>query len=401
MTISEFMNKIGCEKYPARWEKFFDEVCTDFEENGCELLNPGYYDNLNRKYGMLSEFLDAYKLAAAEISKSKDLSLYLHLWRRAMKDRDKIMEDVYSYSLPPVPQGLDPIAVNMLCGLAICSGADYCHSLLTAGNIPQKMKDEIMKMPEGGTRQYFERSGGKYGYSLFDWYQFAIDAKLYNIGRLQFEVNCHCDYKVRVYGNGKGEYITLANDVDVHSSGHILGTLYFEDEKDSWHASVTEDDGYICGYTFGEDALVKKEPVKLSKNEWKEIWKTDDLVVRLHIPSGGKLSPELVEESIENAKVFLKKHFPDYNYKAFVCCSWLLDPQNEMLVGSESNIVKFGKIFHRFTFKDRGRSVFNFVYKNPNPPIAELPENTSLEKALKKHFLEGKAIYNVAGYFFA
>ena len=30
----------------------------------------------------------------------------------------------------------------------------------------------------------------------------------------------------------------------------------------------------------------------------------------------------------------------------------------------------------------------------------ELPENTSLEKALKKDFLEGKAIYNVAGYFF-
>ena len=144
MTISEFMNKIGCEKYPARWEEFFDEVCIDFEKNGCELLNPGYYDNLNRKYGMLSEFLDAYKLAAAEISKSKDLSLYLHLWCRAMKDRDKIMEDVYSYSLPPVPQGLDPIAVNMLCGLAICSGADYCHSLLTAGNIPQKMKDEII-----------------------------------------------------------------------------------------------------------------------------------------------------------------------------------------------------------------------------------------------------------------
>jgi hypothetical protein len=32
--------------------------------------------------------------------------------------------------------------------------------------------------------------------------------------------------------------------------------------------------------------------------------------------------------------------------------------------------------------------------------VEDLPENSSLERALKKHFLSGKAIYETYGYFF-
>ena len=398
--INEFMNKIGCEKWPKRWEEFFEEAVTDFEENGCELLNPEYYDNLHNKYGILNEFLECYKLAAKEIAKDKNLSIYLHLWKRAMKDRDKIMSDVYSYSLPAVPEGLDEIAVNMLCGLAICSGAEYCHSILTKRNIPKDMADHIMNTPEGGVRRYFERNSGKYGYSLFNWFQLAIDAKLYNINRLEIEVNCPFEFNVRVYGNEKGEYVTLADGLDVHESGHILGTLYFEDDKNSWRADITEDDKCICGYAFREDTLLKKELIKLNKNEWKELLRKDDPVVNLHIPASGKFTPEIVDESLKDIKEFLKKYYPDYKYKAFACCSWFLDPQNELLLKKDSNILHFAKRFTRFTHKDWGKSAFSFVYQMDNPVIEDLPEKTSLQRAMKKHFLSGKTIYNVAGYFF-
>ena len=398
--INEFMARIGCKKWPSRWETFFDEVCGDFEKNGCELVNPDYYDHLHQKYGILNEFLDVYKLAAKEIAKSSELSLFLHLMCRALKDRDRIMGDVYAYSLPELPEGLDPIAINMLCGLAICSQMDYCYNNLVSRDIPQHMIDEIMNMPEGGARRYFQRNNGKYGYSLFDWYQLAIDGKLYNINRLEIEVNCPFEFSVRVYGNGKGDYITLADGIDVHRSGHVLGTKYFEDEEGSWRASITEQDGYICGYTYGEDVLLKRELIKLPKDEWTELLKKDDPIVNLHIPAKGKLTPELVDEAMEEIKKFLKKHYPDYKYKAFACCSWLLDPQNEILLGKDTNISKFARRFQRFTVKDAGRSVFSFVYRADNLAIEDLPEDTRLQVELKKHFLAGKAIYNVGGYFF-
>ena len=130
------------------------------------------------------------------------------------------------------------------------------------------MSDYIMNTPEAGAKRYFDRNNGEYGYSLFNWYQLAIDAKLYNINRLQIEVNCPFEFAVRVYKNKNGKYITLADGAKVHSSGHILGTAYFEDEKDSWHADITEDDNSIYGYPFGEDTLIKREAVKLNKNEY-------------------------------------------------------------------------------------------------------------------------------------
>jgi len=44
--------------------------------------------------------------------------------------------------------------------------------------------------------------------------------------------------------------------------------------------------------------------------------------------------------------------------------------------------------------------VFSFVYRADNLAIEDLPEDTRLQVELKKHFLAGKAIYNVGGYFF-
>ena len=46
--------------------------------------------------------------------------------------------------------------------------------------------------------------------------------------------------------------------------------------------------------------------------------------------------------------------------------------------------------------------VFNFVFKKPNNDfdIRDLPETTRLERALKAHYLGGKAIYEMYGYFF-
>jgi hypothetical protein len=109
-----------------------------------------------------------------------------------------------------------------------------------------------------------------------------------------------------------------------------------------------------------------------------------------------------VDATLRETKAFLRDYFPEFSYKAFVCGSWLLDPQLETLLGRDANIVKFGKRFARLTAKSAGNGVFNFVFKKPNTDfdIRDLPESTRLERALKEHYLNGKAIYEMYGYFF-
>ena len=67
-------------------------------------------------------------------------------------------------------------------------------------------------------------------------------------------------------------------------------------------------------------------------------------VMEIHIPRGGKLDLQEVQESIEQAKVFFAKYFPEFSYRCFTCHSWLLDK----FVISDIRFVQFSNFFHRF-----------------------------------------------------
>ena len=88
-------------------------------------------------------------------------------------------------------------------------------------------------------------------------------------------------------------------------------------------------------------------------------------------------------------------------YKAFYCGSWLLDHSLIDLLGRDANISKFSARFTTFGVKSAGLSPLNFVFHLPkDTKIEELPENSRLQRILKKHYLDGKAIYDMHGIFF-
>jgi len=73
-----------------------------------------------------------------------------------------------------------------------------------------------------------------------------------------------------------------------------------------------------------------------------------------------------------------------------MCChSWLLSPQLPSLLRESSNIIRFQNRF-RITPESAQTSDFlEWIYKNKTIPYADLPENTSLQKLLKQHLLQG------------
>ena len=52
--------------------------------------------------------------------------------------------------------------------------------------------------------------------------------------------------------------------------------------------------------------------------------------------------------------------------------------------------------------KSNGNGVMNFIFFDPDRriPLADLPEDTRLQRALKQHYLDGRVIYEMFGYFF-
>lgn len=128
---------------------------------------------------------------------------------------------------------------------------------------------------------------------------------------------------------------------------------------------------------------------------------TDDLVLSLHIPDYlGPLTPEAIDSSIEMAREFSAQHFPDEHYEYSVCHSWLLDPQLATYLPESSNIIQFQD---RFTVadekQDADRSIVQFVF-GPVPESADdLPQRTSLERAVAQHLQAGHHWYGRSGWF--
>jgi SAM-dependent methyltransferase len=175
----------------------------------------------------------------------------------------------------------------------------------------------------------------------------------------------------------------------------------YEDEDGSFVATLEESDDCFIGNVYDERGYVSREKQIFKKSEWHTVFKGGDGMISIHIPHGAKFDEYTVNDSIQRTKEILERCYPEYDYKTFFCGSWLLDPQLCDILKPESNIVKFCKRFKPLAIQDAGTCVFSFVFRKPNMDfeISELPETTSLERAIKNHYLCGKAIYEYFGYF--
>lgn len=130
--------------------------------------------------------------------------------------------------------------------------------------------------------------------------------------------------------------------------------------------------------------------------------KSGEAVLNIHIPAGGRLSLDDCRASLAAARDFFEKYYPQYDYKGFVCDSWLLDCHNADFMRPDSNIVRF-------------RELFDTVYQTAAPmneitrrlwgeltvsksKIADFPAETDLQKRTKAYLLSGGKTGNGYGF---
>jgi GNAT-like C-terminal domain/N-acyltransferase N-terminal domain len=115
-----------------------------------------------------------------------------------------------------------------------------------------------------------------------------------------------------------------------------------------------------------------------------------NLALALHIPESGPLTPRLCDESLQVARQFFPRHFPDEPYRIVTCDSWLLDPQLAEYLPPESNIIRFQRRFQLLPGWGEGNeSVLRFVFHTLSTPLGELPQRTTLQRAVVSHMLAG------------
>jgi len=124
-------------------------------------------------------------------------------------------------------------------------------------------------------------------------------------------------------------------------------------------------------------------------------------LVNVHIPASGPLAMDGVVDSLKRAVDFYNDDFPD-SVIPFLCETWMLYEPTYNLMPEGGNLRKFADLFTVVENQiipgcdDRWR-----IFHMPNSvPISTYPEDTRMQRSMKKWLLEGNRMGNGLGIFF-
>ena len=130
-----------------------------------------------------------------------------------------------------------------------------------------------------------------------------------------------------------------------------------------------------------------------------DAFREGDPALGIHIPESGPLTPEACDRSLARAQRFFVRHFPETATRLGICTSWLLDPQLAEYLEPDSNIIRFQR---RFELVGEGlegdADILRFVFHRIAPSLDDLPQRTTLERAIVAHLRAGRHWKNRAGW---
>ena len=125
------------------------------------------------------------------------------------------------------------------------------------------------------------------------------------------------------------------------------------------------------------------------------ILKKGDPVINLHIPEDGRMDMKSCSVSLRRMSNFFAEYRPDYDWKGFICESWLLDPQLKPMLPENSNIIKFQSLGYYYDLGHYEGTVFRIFGTADPQSIAE--PNYLQRKAAE--FLKAGGKFACGGFF--
>lgn len=395
----EFIAALGVAEMPALFGARYDEVMAEYEKEGVFFLEDAFIGQLQSTYHIFRQKYDFVKSAAERVRKNDFLARYSLLLYHMQRDNNHAGE-IYLKKFP-LGDGSNPADFEMAAYFSQLVFAPDVAAYHLVHNVPEDIIEDTLsdlyEEPILVCNDCFGRDGCHP--RCFGWNQIYMNYRILRVGVLNFELRDHFTSAVTVFENGKGERITLANGRDIAPNGQMAGSAGCEETL--FHAAITETEEYFEGYAAdSENAVYASTPVRLDKKEWHAVLQEENGILSVHIPSHVPLTKENADAAYARAWEVLPKCYPAYGAKAFACFSWLLDPQLKQFLKPTSNLVAFQNKYHRFAMKSGGTDVREFLFKKPVSRIEDFCEDTSLQRAVKAHYLSGNYIYAQGGYFF-
>ena len=212
---------------------------------------------------------------------------------------------------------------------------------LTVRKPPADLNAENVGAYRGYTTN-FTTSNGYWGIGELHWNLLCAGGCMFLFNTLKFQPATFTGDFLAIT-DGK-EYRTLC----VHAFGADKdGTLTSDESRIAFRtAALAETDDAFIAHEVFPNGTVDEKTTKFDKNTWKVALCASDAVLGIHIPSKSEYTPEQHCASILQALEFYRAFYPDMEFKAITCWSWLYSAQNKHLFPADSRILEIQRCVH-------------------------------------------------------
>ncbi len=395
VALLKMCTELQLTKYPESFNRIFYEIRDTYEARAELILSDAYISEVLASCYTLSDYKDVIIKAAGRVRENPAMRLLVCILEQWVRSG---YEDFADYEAP------DGVGIEFdfihLFPMIPTMPESVAH--LRARELPEDIIAATMQEYDYCVEMIAERKGRPgFDKGRLSWMKRIVKCTMLRIGRLKFDLPSKRVSGIRAYKNAGGDICVLADGVSVHKSGRILGSAGLVDKEDSFLADIEETDDTYRGYPVC-DGVIENQQIMLKKSEWSLCLSGDDDVIAVHIPPGGGLDEESVESSYARAREIFAKYYPELSYKAFHCRSWLMSRDLRKILKPTSNILAFQKKYINYPCESNGTWIFGNVFPKIGVPedYSTLPEDTSLQRSVKKLYLDGGYILDGCGFFF-
>ena len=386
--ICRFKETLGMKEFPDAFSEIFDSAVHEYAEKGTFFLEESYLKGIQDKMNAFPRVMQETLKQAEEIRKDKASAEYALFLCRAMENRELFLKNIDCVDFPK--------KYTFFAFLCLVPAMDKMYDGLVARGLPQDVIAATVWQYEECLfvyRDRFDHLGMNRRY--FDHLQSYVDSKLLNIGRLRYEMIELEDLFVLENKSTVERHLFLQNG-EMNSAGLYADTPpVIQDGK--FEAFFEERDEEYVGTPVMKNGRCSKEVKHFSKEEYKLILKPDDSCLIVHIPAREPLTRQLCDESYNRAREIFEKYYPELDVKAFHCHSWMMAPELGEILKPTSNLLEFQREYLKYPVHTKGKDVLNFVFKLKFTSYEDMPEETSLQRALKNMYLSGRYLYEYCG----
>ena len=383
----ERFQTLGVGAISTEFQAIYEKVLAEYAREGVFFLKEDYLRAVHAKCDAFPRTLDRVLNEAAALNEKPEEALYALFLCRAMEDRVLFMRHLSAFDFPK--------SSPFLAFLCLVPSIVGTWKDLVARGVPDDVVAATVNQYEECLFVYKERFDDLgLNKRYFNHLQEYVDCSLLNVGRLRYGISrLHGVYLLKSKKDGKR--VLFLADAPMNDLGLYRDTPPVR--EGGFDAFFREEGDFYEGTPVGKDGRCQNEVVRLPKSEWEILLRPGDMMLDAHIPGHKPLTVELCAASYARARALFTKHYPEFDFKGFHCRSWTMSPELAEVLKPGANLLLFQKSYLRYPVPTKGEDVLNFVFFLRFTSLADLPEDTSLQRALKAKYLAGERLYEYGG----